>query len=458
MAESPTIAVSQAPKPKVSSSAAQRERGYTIATPNPSAWWTDLSHERTPELRWPLSVQVFDDMVRQDAQIASVLNAIATPIMRTGWRIDGTGCNPLVTAHVASDLGLPVIGEENEVPANRTRGRFSWTDHLATAVPDHLQYGHAVFEQVYYPVIPTEDGGDGMFHLRKLGYRPARSIFAWNIAPDGGLISVQQYAPQLLQQQLVAFGSFAGGPVLPVNRLVVYTNQRKGGNWVGQSALRPAYKNWQLKDRLLRVQTQVAERNGLGIPVHTSAGNTDQEIDAGLDIVEALRAGDNSGASLSHDATLEILGVKGNLPDIAPMIAYHDEQIARAVLAHFLNLGTQTGSWALGATFADFFTLTIQAVAENIRDTATKHIIEDLVDINYGPTEPAPRLKFDEIGSRQDSIIQALALLIDKGAIKPDEDLEQYIRSTLGLPPAGGEPLAPDPKTTFKEDAAWPST
>lgn len=44
--------------------------------------------------------------------------------------------------------------------------------------------------------------------------------------------------------------------------------------------------------------------------------------------------------------------MSGDLPDTDAPIKYHDEQIARAVLAHFLNLGTQTGSWALGSTFA----------------------------------------------------------------------------------------------------------
>jgi hypothetical protein len=58
-----------------------------------------------------------------------------------------------------------------------------------------------------------------------------------------------------------------------------------------------------------------------------------------------------------------LVGVDGDLPDADTPIRYHDEQIARAVLAHFLNLGTQTGSWALGTTFADFFTLSLQSVA-----------------------------------------------------------------------------------------------
>ena len=416
----------------VPSSAATRERGYS--TPSTGAFWDDITNERTPELRWPLSVEVYEDMPRQDAQVSSVLAAIATPIMRTGWRIDGTGCRPEVVQHVAADLGLPIVGEETTPPEARTRGRFSWTDHLATAVPDHLQFGHAVFEQVYYPIRPVELGGDGLYHLRKLGYRPARTIAAWKVAPDGGLIGITQYATVSAAGTLMGFVS-ATGNELPVSRLVVYTHKRKGSNWIGESVLRPAYKNVVLKDRLLRIDTMVAERNGLGLPVHTAGEDTEEAIDAGLEIASAVRAGDDSGVSLQKGATFELKGVSGTLPNLLEKIKYHDEQISRSALQHFLNLGSQTGSWALGTTFADFFTLSIQATAEGIRETAQRHIIEDLVDINYGENEPAPKIVFDEIGSRQESILNAISSLISSGVLHPDEDLEKWTRATLGIPP-----------------------
>src|SRR5690349_1302160 len=88
-----------------------RERGY--AADAGSNWWGVVDLEQTPELRWPESVKVFDAMRRQDAQVSSVLRAVTTPILRTTWRLDGTGCRPEVTRHVAQDLGLPIVGEGN---------------------------------------------------------------------------------------------------------------------------------------------------------------------------------------------------------------------------------------------------------------------------------------------------------------------------------------------------------
>jgi hypothetical protein len=128
------------------------------------------------------------------------------------------------------------------------------------------------------------------------------------------------------------------------------------------------------------------------------------------------------------------MGVEGSLPQALPSIRYHDEQIARGVLAHFLNLGTQTGSWALGTTFADFFVSSLNAVADDIAEVASQHIVEDLVDINFGADEPAPRVLPDEIGSKQIATAQALKLLFDAGILRPDRSLEEAVRQTYDLP------------------------
>ena len=51
--------------------------GY--ASDSSSGWWAATEDEATPELRWPLSVGVYDRMRRQDAQVASVLRAVTLP-------------------------------------------------------------------------------------------------------------------------------------------------------------------------------------------------------------------------------------------------------------------------------------------------------------------------------------------------------------------------------------------
>jgi hypothetical protein len=407
--------------------APQNEIGY--ATTNASSFWSFDDAETTPELRWPSSVYVYDQMRRQDAQVASVLRAVSLPVRRTPWRIDPAGAKARVTQFVADELGLPVVGKEPKA-ASRTRDRFSWPDHLREALL-MLPFGHMYFEQVYR----IDPGGDRA-HLRKLAPRMPRTIEEIKVAPDGGLISITQCAP--------VTGGSGGQRPIPVDRLVAYVHEKEGGNWLGSSLLRPAYKHWLIKDRLLRVDAQTIERNGMGVPLYVGAEG-EADLSAGLTMAKAWRAGESSGSAIPYSANMRLLGVEGDLPERIPSIRYHDEQIGRAVLAHFLNLGTQTGSWALGTTFADFFVLSLQTLAQQIADVATQHIVEDLVDINFGPTEPAPKVVFDEIGSRQAATAQALKALADAGLIDPDEVLKHSIRQQYGMPPPDPATAAPPP-------------
>lgn len=416
------------------------EKGYASQS---TLWWPD-DDERTPELIWPRSVEVYGRMRRQDAQVGSVLRAVTFPIRRTTWRLDPNGARDEVVQLCSEDIGLPIVGQDPK-PLPRTRDRFSFDEHLRLALT-MLPNGHSFFEQQARIVA-------GRARLRKLAWRPPKTISKFDVAEDGGLVAIEQYATGSGKDRRI-----------PVEHLVAYVSDREGGAWTGQSLLRPAYKFWLLKDRALRTQAQTIERNGLGIPLYTGGpyeatddttpeeqkNREDQEIAEGAKLAAAWRAGDNSGSAVRHGADLKLVGVSGTLPDADPVVRYYDEQIARAVLAHFLNLGTETGSWALGSTFADFFTLSLESVAQVIDDVFSQHVIEDMVDWNWGPEEPAPRLVHDEIGSRHPATADAIEKLIACGALTADEPLEQYLRTTYGLP-------AHDPATAREKPAAQPA-
>lgn len=414
-----------------------------VMHPDLESWWSVLTQEKTPELRWPNSVEVYGRMRREESQVTSVMRAVKMPVLRTPRRIDGTGCDPRVTEHIAENLGLPILGAEEQQPRRRTKDRFSFAEHLRLALTK-LDYGHSVFEQVYRP-----EGR--LFRLRKLGWRPPSTISKFDEARDGGLKAIEQ-------------NTLNGKPIrLDISRLVVYCNEREE-SWIGQPLLRPAYKYWLLKDQLLRIQQQTVNRNGMGVPTFTAPAapeNTtmtaaeleewlDKMIAAGLEIVKKLRAGDTTGVSLPHGATFGLKGVEGKLPDALAVIKYFDEQVARAVLAHFLNLGgdQSTGSYALGDTFEDFFTNSLQYESDAVDAVFNAHVIEDLVDVNYGPDEPAPRLVSDRIGAALSA--EALRQLVDAGVITADERLESFTRQRFGLPVA-------DP-TTARQPKQEPAT
>jgi len=418
------------------------EIGYANAYGNIStsstSWWNPDPAETNRDLLWPRNIEIYDQMRRQDSQVAAVLRAVTLPIRRTEWRIDGAGAKAKVTKMLSEDLSLPILGSDKLPTPIRTRDRFSWPEHLQLALLE-IVFGHMFFEQVY------RVDENGFARLRKLGPRMPRTITKINVGIDGGLESIMQAPPA---------GVPSGLPVLiPVSRLVAYVHEREGGNWLGSSLLRPAYKHWLIKDRLIRTHAQTIDRNGMGVPIYTGQdGASPEDLTKGAALAQALRSGDNAGASVPYGASLIMQGVDGALPDAMPAIDYHDSQIARAVLAHFLNLGTQTGSWALGTTFADFFVLSLQTLAQQIADVATQHVVEDWVDINFGSDEPAPRIVFDEIGSRHDATADAIRSLLSSGALSADRRLEQFLRNMYGLPMA--DPAHPMPVPTPAQQQA----
>lgn len=418
-----------------------REIGYARAG---AAWWDINLGEETPELRWPDCLPIYEAMRRQDPQVKSVLRAVTMPVLRTPWYLEQGDASDEVTEHVAVDLGLPIQGAGTQPKVLRTRGRFSWLRHLFDSLT-MLPIGHSFFEQVARP-----DERTGLLRLRKLAPRWPRSLQAINVARDGGLESIVQWADA---------GQELDKPI-PVNRLVAYVNEQETGDWHGTSLLRSCYKSWLLKDRALRVGMQTIERNGMGMPRYTAPEQaTAGDIEKGAALAEAWRAGDDSGVGIPFGSKLDLVGVTGTLPDVMPFIRYQDEQIARAVLAHFLNLGTQTGSWALGSTFADFFTLSLQTVAMQVRDVANAHVVEDLVDWNWGEDTPAPRIGFQEIGSRQQLTADVLKTLSDAGIVLPDRALEEMVRELFGLPPKSlaGRPAPTDPVADRAAPSAPPT-
>lgn len=412
------------------------ELGYGAA--DPGAWWGGIA-EPTPELRWPQCLGVYDRM-RTDTQITSVLRAVTMPVRRTAWRIQANGARDEVVAQVAEDLGLPIDGADPEPPA-RTRDRFSWDEHLRMALLS-LSFGHMVFEQV------ARIDDRGRARLRKLAPRMPATISDWDIADDGGLRAVVQ-EPAAWQSPMDLLRPTSNRPVrIPIERLVVYSNEREAGEWRGRSMLRPAYKYWLLKDRMLRTGAQTVERNGMGVPVYEGAPR-ESDLGPGLKLAQSLRSGDTAGAAIRNGAKLTLQGVEGDLPDAERWVRYYDEQMARTALLHFLNLGQQTGSWALGSTFAEFFQMSLQTLADDVKAVIDQHVIEDIVDWNWGIDERAPRLVCDEIGSRHPATAEAIRALVDCGAVLPDRDLEESLRQMHGLPPKGAYSApagpAPDP-------------
>lgn len=397
----------------------------------------DAGAEVNWELAWPQSIKVYSRMQREDTQVKSVLKAVTLPIQRTTWRIDPNGAPEEMVRLVAEDLRLPVLGDDGKDPTVQTGGHTSFKSHLHWVLK-HLVYGHSFFEVVYQ----EHDGRD---RLHKIAYRPPGTISEIKVARDGGLEGIVQHA-----------GPGDKKPVeIPVEHLLAYVYDPDDFSWTGTSALRATYKNWILRDRFLRREDKVLERNGMGVPFYTAATNDENEIARGEKIARETRTGKSAGGSLPPGAKMELKGVSGQLVDPRPAIVYHDSMIARSVLAHFLNLEGKGGSYSLAEVQADTFIQSLQTTAEDIADTANQYLVEPLVNLAFDVNEgPYPRIMFDPVGSVHDLPMATLAVLVNAGIVLPDKDLEEEVRRRGNLPakrPYDGPPKPKDDSVPVPE-------
>lgn len=375
--------------------------------------------EYAPDLRWGPSgtgsVAVYSRMEGGDAQIKGLLGATTLPVRRKRWEIDPAGADGEVVEHVADDFNLPIAGDDEWTP---NPGGFNHDRHLAHALRA-LGFGHFYFERVYRYSDPRK-GGDGRMHLAKLGTRPPRTIMNFIVGEHGELLGIIQN----VGFRNLSAGDIGGQPI-DANSLLAYVwDSEDDGDWIGRSMLRPIYRNWLLKDRLLRVDATLHERNGMGVPwFETDTNATQDQINDLAKMAQEVRAGTRGGGA--GPGKLGIKGVEGSLPDTIGSVRYHDQQMASAFLAMFVELGKgETGSYSLGAALVDFHDQSVSAIADWYA-SSTQAQIEDTVLVNFGDV-PMPRLIWTTVESKEASLAD-LALAVEKGLIVVDDEFREQV-------------------------------
>src|SRR5690349_11118165 len=427
-----------------------------------SVWFDD--REYAPDVRWPQSVKTYRRM-QTDAQLKGLLMATTLPIRRRRWEIDPNGARPEVVAHTCASLNLPQVGAETPQPRRR-RKRFDFDRHIGHAF-QALTYGHYFFEETYDFADPRL-GGDGLYHLAKLGTRPPRTIMNIATEDDGSLKGIQQNI--WVNGGPITAGGAMFGPIIDANRLLIYLwDTEDDGDWVGKSMLRACLRDWLVKDALIRVDAAKHQRNGMGVPwFEVDPNASDKQVKELATIAESWRAGEASGGAGPGKLTLK--GVEGDLPDTIRSIRYHDEQMSKAFLLLFFNLGgdATSGSKALGSEFVEWYAEGGDAVAGWLTD-GTQEQIEREVELNWGPDEQPPALVSRRTESEELSFADLVkgyeTGLLAIGASEGEQDAGDAMMSELGayiaqrwhLPRGVGRisvPATPSPAATPPEPAA----
>lgn len=361
-----------------------------------------------PELSGTDAIVTYEKMRKSDGVIKASLLACELPIRAANWFIEPASDDE-------KDKEIADFVSDNLF----NQMTITWDDFLRQALL-MLPFGFMVFEKVFASI---NFEGKEMIGWRKFAPRLPATILKWKT--EAGEDGVTQSLP-------------TGGNIsIPIEKLLVFTHNKEGDNWLGVSVLRNAYRSWFMKSHIEKINAIAFERQGLGIPYaklpknYTPADRTKAET-----LLKNIRA--NEQAYIIEPEGWEV-GFKdmkaGTVKDPDSSIRRYNREILIGVLAQFLDLGAgNTGSRALSADQSTTFHNNLTAVARQVKDAINKYAIKQLVDLNYTVTK-YPELKFSKIGVIEyDKLSRALQSLSQAGLISSDEKLEGYIRELMDLP------------------------
>lgn len=366
-------------------------------------------NEYNTDLRGAKGRGIYDKMRRSDSRVKAALMVCELPIRAAEWGIEPP-------SEEARDVEIAEALEKNLFEGMS----ITWDSFIHHALL-MLPFGFMSFEKVW----KVDDEG---IRFAKLAPRLPSSLYRWILDDNGGLLGIEQY---------VQVGGTFQFKSIPVDKLLVFTNEKEGSNFEGMSILRTAYKHWFYKDQLYRIDGIAAERHALGIPALTlPMGASDEDKAKAESFLSHIYAHEKQWVRLVEGQTFTVEGLSGTVRDIMPSIQHHDKKIAECVLADFLDLGgSDSGSWALSKDKTTFFLLSLKAVAKNIEDTVNEYAIKPWVDYNYADVKEYPKLTCGKLETRDiEKYVAAVSGLITSGGLTPDRDTENTLREALELP------------------------
>lgn len=364
--------------------------------------------EYSAELAGKQGLTEWERMRRSDGTVKSALLAVKMPLLGAEWFVQPA-------SQSKEDREIAAVIEHN-LMSGMTR---TWQQTLRELLR-YLDYGVFVYEKVFFNY---EYDGKEYIGIKKLAPRLPRTIDAW-VTEDG-------------KDGITQFTDDGKKVSIPMEKLLIFINDMTGSDWWGESLLRPAYKHWKMKETLYNIDAIKHERQGLGIPYFKRPANSSSKDRVkAKNFVKHLRAHENMHLEWPEGWEFGFMDMNVNTTtDVMPSVEHHDAKIVQSVLAQFLNLGQQqSGSWALSRDHSSLFYLSLKAVAEYVAEVINRHLIKQIVDLNFLVDE-YPRLEFKGLGAIDfNTYSLAIQRLQQASMLNGDVATEQHLRESMGLP------------------------
>lgn len=404
--------------PRLVPGMAVTEMGYS----SPSPWTSWTRNERVPELMDKRGLRTYYDMKRADGTVRGALRLLKTPVMAARWFIEAAS-DSTIDKNIAEFVEKNLM-QDLDVPWSRV-------------IEDALlmcDFGHMVFEKVFAQK-------NGKTVLAKLAPRHPMDINQWFWdeygGPDG--ILMETAMPQLVNtpygQPVPVYGASnsmeSRDVFIPIEKMVVFVLEQEAGDLRGISILRSAYKHYYYKDTMYKIDAIQKERHGIGVPIiKLPPGFSVADRKLAEDLGRNLRTNERAHIVVPSNWEVMFAKLEGQPVDCMKSIEHHDMKIKSNILAPFMDESN------VNPDSLDVYYKATRYIASTVCDTFNHYVIPQLVDFNFS-RGGYPKLRVRRIGEEEALRTTSFAVRNFVGAdvIRPDDELEKFIRSELDLPP-----------------------
>jgi len=404
--------------------------------------------EVVKDLQWPYSINRYREM-EADALIAGALFAIKQFIRSAEWEVEEyKGENAPSDTRDQADFLRSCLKDLDK----------PWEETMIDIL-SFLTYGFSLHEIVYKKRLGMNQSSkkyrskynDGLYGWRKFPIR-AQDTLEFNkkcFDSDGEIYRVHQ-------KDLIA----GIDTYIPEERYLLFRTTSYKDNPYGRSILYAAYRSYYFRKNIEVVEAIGIERNLAGIPIiripselmSPDADEGQQKLRRMYEVMgQMIKKNDQSYVLLPSDTQdandsgngkyhydIELLRSDGsNNSNQGPVIERWDRRIMQSMLADFLLVGGQSvGSYALSSTKVDAFKTAISSYLDTIAAQFNEKAIPMLWEINGWDSTKCPKLKHTGIDKIDTGVIaDFIKKTIEVGAITPDQNVEEYLRNSVGLKP-----------------------
>jgi phage gp29-like protein len=217
--------------------------------------------------------------------------------------------------------------------------------------------------------------------------------------------------------------------IIPADKIMWYTNEKRFGNAYGRSILRQAYKHWFIKDKMYRFANIAYER--YGTPLLVGSVGDAKDVAKMERIMKKING--MTGLAISGDSKVE--AIQGSNADFVGYIEHHDKKIMESMLVPPMMLSLargQSGSYALSNNMFDMFVMRLESLQRDLKSLIEEEIIRPLVDLNFPNAKKYPSFSFKPLAEKDmEKLSNVFTAMITANVISPSED---WLREELGFP------------------------